>query len=147
MRIGGAWALKGALVDAGSREEESRDGEEDFDPERTSPPGLEAPEVECEAAAAARRLPVSDCALAELREVEKDEREAGGAVEALEDLPAAADAAGELDEVVEDVLLEDSDLLHPRRDCGLVAGAGVCLEAEEMEEHRRRRRRKSRRRA
>ena len=110
------------------------DGVGDSDPERTSPLELEAPEVECEAAAAARRLPVSDCALADLQEVEKEEGEVLHVDEALEDLPAAADAAEGLDGAVEGVLLEDPVLLRPRRDQDLWAGVDVCLEVEELEE-------------
>ena len=66
--------------------------------------------------------------------------------EVLEDPPKAADAAVKLDGDVEDVVLEDLELEHPRRDRDLWAGVGVCLEAGETEERPpQRRRRPSRR--
>ena len=66
--------------------------------------------------------------------------------EVLGDPPAAADAALLLEERVEGVALEGSDLAHPHRDRDLWAGAGVCLEAAETEEqHPQRRRRPNKR--
>ena len=94
----------------------------------------------------ARRLGVSDWDSTDLPGAEREEEEVRRADEGLEDPPVAEDAVEELDEVVEGAALEGSGPVHPHREAGLWAGAGVCLEAEEMEvQLPQRRRRPSRR--